>query len=285
MKKIKTIISEATQRLINAGLQESAEIEAVRLLCHCTKLSPSSILLHQNKTISKKNFEKFARCIKLRCKRIPIHYITKSAEFFSLNFKVNRKVFIPRPETETLVEFAIKLIKNRPWKVLDFGTGTGCIAIAIAKFCKRAKVYATDISEDAIKVAKSNARANEVDVKIIKGDGFLPLRKLKLYRYFDMIVSNPPYVSDWEFNYVDPEVLHEPREALYGGKFGEVFHAMLVSEAPEFLKPGGILAMEMGFRHENVVKDIFKNSKRFGKIGFLKDLLGIKRVVYARRQN
>jgi release factor glutamine methyltransferase len=285
MKKIKTIISEATRRLINAGLHESAETEAVRLLCHCTKLTPTAILLQQDRTINKKDYRKFLRCIKLRCKRIPLHYITKTAEFFSLNFKVTRKVFIPRPETETLVEFAIKSIGDKPWKILDFGTGTGCVAIAIAKFCKNAKVYATDISKDAVRIARFNAKQNGVNIKILKGDGFLPFRKLRLYKYFDMIVSNPPYVSEWEFNYVDPEVLHEPRKALYGGKFGEVFHTILISEAPEFLKNGGILAMEMGFRHEKVTKNIFKTSGRFGEIGFLKDLSGIRRVVYARLQN
>ncbi len=235
--------------------------------------------------------ESFASLVKKRAEGYPLQYILGSAEFCGLNFRVLPGVFIPRPETEILVEQIIGMVKlSNPVrsgasngvncqvvKLLDMGTGSGNIAISSARSLSNVWITAIDISPKAVEVAKLNAQLNNVTdrIEFIQSDLFTDYR-LPITDY-NIIVSNPPYIPNGEIEKLQPEVRLEPRIALDGGEDGLFYIRRIVQDAPHYLKRDGLLIMEIGFGQAEAVRQIFSDSE-FKRVEFIKDYQGIERV-------
>lgn len=214
----------------------------------------------------------------------PIQYIMGKTEFCGLEFIVNEDVFIPRPETEVLVQTALDLsyelrVMSYELRILDLCTGSGNIAIALTKNIRNCKIVASDISEEALAVAKKNAAFNGVlkRIEFINSDLFS-----KLEGKFDIVVSNPPYVARYEFETLDKEVLTEPRIAIDGGPDGLDFYGRIAQDAPRFLKNGGYLIMEIGFGQAHPIKEIIEKTGALDIVETKIDQNGIDRVMVAR---
>jgi len=213
----------------------------------------------------------------------PLQYIMGKEKFFGLDFIVNESVLIPRPETEVLVETALRLLKetrntNTERRILDLGTGSGNIAISLTKNASNCRIVASDISADAIEVAKENARLNGVFEKIIfaKSDLFCDIEGR-----FDIVVSNPPYIARFEFETLQKEVLKEPMLALDGGVDGLDFYRRIFSAAPGHLTHGGYCIVEVGFGQLAAIKEIVERTKEFKFVETVIDQYGIDRVIVA----
>ncbi|MDD5428924.1 MAG: peptide chain release factor N(5)-glutamine methyltransferase [Candidatus Omnitrophica bacterium] len=215
----------------------------------------------------------------------PVQYIIGHTEFCGLDIEVNEKVLIPRPETELLVEKAVEVAKSQKTgvRVLDLCTGSGNIAIALTKSVSDCKIVASDISEEALDVARSNARRLGVSGRItfIHSDLFTDINDK-----FDIIVSNPPYIAKFEFETLQEEVLREPRIALDGGDDGLDFYRKIIEAAPSYLKSGGHILFEIGFGQAAQIKEIIVAGRGdFKLIELAKDLNGIDRVIIAQWTN
>jgi release factor glutamine methyltransferase len=239
-------------------------LDAELLLAHVLKCKRVDLYTGFEKTVSERHLAEFKALIERRAKREPLQYIIGETEFWGLEIKVTPDVLIPRPETELLVEKALKWLKAQSSKgifgdnvplepsalsILDIGTGSGCIAIALAKHLPEARITATDISREALEVAKENAEAHGVAdrIEFVASDMAPWLYFETQERKFDLIVSNPPYVDSRELDLLQPEVSrYEPRLALDGGKEGLEIVEKILREAPDFLKEGGRLVMEVG---------------------------------------
>ncbi len=223
--------------------------------------------------------------LKRRAKGEPIQYILGKAEFMGLKFIVAPDVLIPRPETEILVEKTIEITRSGRTAVksiLDVGTGSGCIAISLAKNLPGVEITAVDICEKAIKIAGENAVLNNVKINFLKSDLF-DNYELKANGY-EIIVSNPPYIPDTEINALQPEIKYEPRLALEGGRDGLGFYRRIIKSAHLYLKENGLLIMEIGFNQKEDVKNIFKLSGYFEIIEEVKDYNNLDRVVIAKKR-
>ena len=219
--------------------------------------------------------EKLEANLEKRKKHVPLAYIVGDAEFYGLNFIVNENVLIPRPETEEVVEFALKHI-NETSKILDIGTGSGAIAVTIAKQTN-AQVTAVDISEKALKVARQNAKNNDVDVEFLQSDVFSALETRK----FDVIISNPPYISESEYQTLMPEVKdHEPKLALVAEDDGLKIYKQVINDAPKYLEKDGVIVFEIGYNQGEQIKKLLE--KDFEEIKVIKDLQGNDRIAFAR---
>jgi len=199
--------------------------------------------------------------LQITCRRMngePPQYIVGSQEFMSLDFKVTPAVLIPRGDTECVVEQAITLLKDKgPCRIADIGTGSGAIAVSLAYYCPEAQIWAVDISGKALDVAQENARGNDVAERIhfMQGDLLQPLEG-----QFDLIVSNPPYVSTAEMKELPRDVRQEPEMALWGGGDGLDFYRRLAVEAGNYLLPDGILLVEVGYQQKDAVCDILQEA-------------------------
>jgi release factor glutamine methyltransferase len=226
-----------------------------------------------------------------RLARKPLWHLVGAVEFYGLTMRVNDRVLIPRPETELLVERALKELEGLPRAgvryVADIGTGSGNIAIAIARSTRGVFVYATDLSPEALAVAEANARENGVEgeISLLSGDLLAPFRAGGRGR-IDMIVSNPPYVSDADWADLPPEVRErEPRLALHGGMDGLECIARLVDGAPSVLVPGGTLLLEVGSGQAPRVGEMMTRAGAYGRIEVHRDYAGIERVVVGAVKN
>ena len=221
------------------------------LFCEALNLSLSNLLLIVEITETQKNIIK--RAVKKRIKSMPIQKIFKKAYFFDYEFYINNNVLCPRPETELLVEECLKQIKNNKnyVKVLDLCTGSGCIAITIAKKSK-SKVYASDISTKALYVARKNAKQLNANVKFIKSNMFESIKQK-----YDIIISNPPYIPTFDCEHLDSEVKdYDPMLALDGGKDGLDFYKIIASSAKQYLSGNGKVFLEVGINEAENVKDM-----------------------------
>lgn len=217
----------------------------------------------------------------------PLQYVMGKTSFLGLDFKVNEDVLIPRPETEILVYTVIDIANGQGnpaggLKILDLGTGSGCIAISLTKNLDNCKIIASDISEKALDVARENAALNGVSgrIKFVKSDLFNDIKGR-----FDIIASNPPYIAKPEFAELQKEVLMEPRVALDGGDDGLSFYRRIAAEAPEHLKNGGYLVMEIGFGQAPLIKDMIRGVKGFEVLAVKEDQYEIDRIIVARWTN
>ena len=228
----------------------------------------------------KKEKEYFANIKKLR-QGIPLEHITHQKEFMKLNFFVNENVLIPRQDTEILVEEVINIAKKtNSKKILDLCTGSGAIAVSLAKYLPDAKITALDISNDALKIAKKNARSNNVEEQItfINSDMFTNLNEEK----FDIIVSNPPYIKTDIIESLDEEVKKEPYIALDGGQDGLYFYRKIIKQGYEFLKYKGYICLEIGFDQKIDVIELIENEEKYENTYSKKDLYDNDRVIITR---
>lgn len=249
--------------------------EAELLLAHAMGKTRSFLYAWPENQLTQKEFETFTAHVRRRCSNEPIAYISGFKEFWSLELSVNKETLIPRPETELLVETILTLVtRNKSFKLADLGTGSGAIAIALAKERPNGEIYATDINKKALEMAKHNARTFCLDnINFASGHWFgaLPCSD------FDIIVSNPPYIAELEWKTYANGLEFEPREALVSGQDGLDAIRELSQGAKNYLKVGGYLLLEHGFRQAELVHEIFVQSN-FKKIRSLLDLGGKKRV-------
>lgn len=218
----------------------------------------------------------FGRALCQRCHGVPLQYLTGEQQFFDLVLGVAPGVFVPRPETEVLVERSLEVIPEVGGVMVDVGTGTGAIALAVKRFRPDVRVLATDVSEEAVAVARANASRHGLDLEILHGDLLTPLPE-ELRGGVDVIVSNPPYVTEEEYSSLPDEVRAEPFEALVGGID---VHRRLATEGAEWLRPAGWLVMEIGESQAQEVEALL--AERFEAVETTPDLSGRDRVVRSR---
>lgn len=279
-------IQTITKMLTDAGIEPNeAKIEVKMLLEHFCKYTEKDRLMG----LEPENTEIVEAKVQERIKtRMPVQYLIGEAYFMGEFFKVTPDVLIPRDETEILVRRAIDIIKiltptptlpvGEGVSVLDIGTGSGCIACTIAKNTD-ATVLGVDISSDALRVALDNVTKLGINNRAVFRKSNL-FKKVRAEEKFDMIISNPPYIpADYEF---EPEVLHEPKLALIAEENGLEFYRKITEQAPEFLKPDGVLMFELGIGEAELVKAFME--KDFEDIKIEKDLAGIERIIYGKRR-
>ncbi|KPJ59433.1 MAG: hypothetical protein AMS15_06965 [Planctomycetes bacterium DG_23] len=265
---------------------DSPRLTAELLLSFVLGLERIGLYAHYDRVLKPEELAKFKELIKRRVSHEPTQYITGKAQFFSLDFVVDRRVMIPRPETELLVEETLKLLEGEA-TIVDLGTGPGNIAVALAKNAPGVHIFATDISKDALQVAQENARTHKVEnsISFHAGNLFEAVKGLSLEGKVDIIVSNPPYVSEKEYARLPEELRDwEPKEALLASEEGLEFHRLIISGAGSFLKSGGWLLLEMGQGQAGKIEEIFAASGKFEAPEFLRDYGEIERVVKARRK-
>lgn len=260
--------------LTDAGIETNeAKKETEMLLEHFCKITPEDLIRGYNLSAEQLELIK-SKAIERTKNRTPIQYITGEAWFMGEYFKVTPDVLIPRDETEILVSEAVKIIKeNRFKEVLDIGTGSGCIACSIAKLTN-ATVLGVDISSDALRIALDNVTQLKINNRAVfrKSDLF---DKIRNDEKFDLIISNPPYIPHGTI--LEPEVGHEPKEALFAGENGLEFYRKIIEKAPQHLKQGGYLMFELGINESENVKNFME--KDFENIYIIKDLSNIDRVI------
>ena len=272
----------------NKGIVNS-EREAEILLSYSLEMSRSEIYLNTDRVLKEREKTQLEKKIQKRIEKIPLQYITKHQEFMGMDFLVEKGVLIPRPETEILVEEVIKKLKNykcyNNLEVADLGTGTGIIAVSLAKFIEDIIIYATDISKISLQTALRNAQKHACKDKIIflQGDLFEPFIGRIKKNSLDGIISNPPYIDSYDFKLLPPEIKdNEPKIALSGGIDGLDFYRKIIRKSPQYLKQNGFIALEVGMNQSKIVKGLItRENDIYHNIEIIKDYLGIERVVIA----
>ena len=274
---------------LNDSGVDTPKLDAEVLLMHSLNIDRNKLYLLSDTILNLKQKERYRECIERRSKREPVAYITGHKEFRSLDFKLTKAVLVPRPETEilideTLEEYGKKKDKRSLTKILELGTGSGIVAVSLAKEIEHIKLVATDISLEILQLAQKNAHLHNVDDKIsfFVGD-FLKAIKHKR-NPFDFIVSNPPYLSKSDWEHAQPEIReHEPPDSLFGGEDGMDFYRTIIPETSSLLCKDGCLILEVGIGQAEMVSDMIKKSARYSSVEVIKDLSQIKRVVKAKK--
>jgi len=282
---IKEILNRTTEHFKKYDIA-TPRLDAEVLLADLIGVERIQLYVQFNRPLTKEEIDEYRKRVIKRSKRVPVAYIIGHQEFMSLDFKVNRDVLIPRPETEHLVERTIQEIKGSnkaELTVLDLCTGSGAIIISLAKELinedkLEVRYLAVDISEAALKVAKENARAHGVldRIEFIKGDLLEPIIKRGLQ--IDILVSNPPYVPNQQLEALQPELQYEPEVALKGGQDGLDFYKKIINKAKEVLMNNGMIGLEIGGQQLMAVKELLLENN-FNDVEGIDDYSGIPRVV------
>ncbi|MGD0022571.1 MAG: peptide chain release factor N(5)-glutamine methyltransferase [Smithellaceae bacterium] len=281
---VREILHEATRSLETVGIP-LARLDAEVLLSFCLDCDRLEFYKNPHMTVSDAQLAAYKNLIARRLQWEPVAYITGRKEFWSFTLEVNNSVLIPRPDTEILVEEALSICRKFSYpkmKIIDIGTGSGAIALALAKELPPAKIIATDISAAALRVARKNALnlglENQIDFR--RSDLFDAVDD-----FFDIIVCNPPYIATGEYEKLPPGVkTFEPREALWAGEKGTEFYEKLVYQAGNHFKKNGWLLLEIGATQEKSVRKIAEDSGIYDNIGVRRDYAGLPRVIRARRK-
>jgi release factor glutamine methyltransferase len=299
------ILKQAEEKFRMSGVP-NPRLDAEALLSRVLDIDRVGLYTQYERILSEEEVNNFFGLVERRNKREPLQYILGNTEFFGLEFVVTPDVLIPRPETEILVEKALNRVKSyelgvmsknkknsklrtpdSELKILDLCTGSGCIAVTLAKEIEGVKVYGVDISAKALRVAKENARRHEVEerIRFIQGNLFesftIHCSRITDHGFrFDLIVSNPPYIPSSEINFLQEEVKdYEPREALDGGNNGLSYLKRIIKEAPDYLKSGGSLLLEIGYKQKERVFEIAEEREIYQTPVIINDFAGIERVV------
>ena len=256
-------IQKSTEFLAKKGV-ESARLQAELLLAHLLKMPRMKLYLSFERALAPAETDALRELVKRRGRREPLQHLTGSVSFCGLEIAVNRQALVPRPETELLAEQGwqfLSTLNPQPSTALDFGTGTGCLAIALAVKCPGAKITAVDVSAEALALAGENAARHNVagQIQFLRGDGFAAF---STDESFDLIISNPPYIPTAEIATLQPEVRdYDPGTALDGGADGLDFYRRLAREAKSFLKPDGRIMLEFGDGQDGTIRNIFEAEK------------------------
>ena len=295
---VREILSLGEKQLIQSGIEDATR-DSKSLYCYLIGIPEGKLFMEYQYKLQDILCDQYFDLVDRRAAGEPLQYIVGTQEFMGLTFKVDPRVLIPRMDTEVLVENALSIINSGTlagqgarltaerdaWEVLDLCTGSGAIGISVARLSEsqpiaNVKVTLSDISEDALSVARENIKLNEVGdiVKAVRGDLFSPFKKLFRKQKFDMILSNPPYVKSGDIVTLQKEIReHEPMNALDGGEDGLDFYRRIAEEAPSYLTSGGVILMEIGDSQGEEVREIFRG----WKTQVLQDLGGRDRVVFA----
>jgi len=275
---------EAAARLSgDSYLRADARRDAEHLLLHALGITRAQFLANPARPLETKEESLFRQSIDRRLKHEPIQYITGLQEFYGLTFRVTPAVLIPRPETELLVEAVLARFKAHtgPLRIADIGTGSGAIAIALARHLPHAEITALDLSPQALAVAESNAREHSLAHRIRFVESDLLAQPITHHQGFDAIVSNPPYVALTDLPELHPQVRdYEPAMALFAGATGLDVYRRLIPQAHEVLRPGGLLALEIGHHQRESIAALLA---AWSAVTFLNDLQQIPRVTLAEK--
>lgn len=282
IETIAAAVDRGRAQLAAVGI-EAAGLEARALFEYAAGLERAALLARGRERVEPEAALRYERLLKERARRVPLAYVTGEREFWSLRIRVDRRVLVPRPETETLVEAALERLRPGA-RVADVGTGSGAVVIALALELGSGAFLGTDCCAAAIEVARANAAAHGLarSIEFFEGDLLAPLAACA--GELDALVSNPPYIPTAELGGLQPEVRDfEPRVALDGGSDGLALIERIVADAPPLLRCGGWLLLEIGAGQADAVRALLLRTGRFGDISSRCDLAGIERVIAARK--
>jgi len=274
------LIKDAERKLKEAGVvSPQAEVEII--LEYILDVDRLNVYLHGAELVDEKILEKFDRIIEKRRTRYPLQYILGEVWFYGRKFLVSPEVMVPTPETEILCDLAVNYLKNEGIKeprVLDIGTGSGIIAVTVAAELTKSKITAVDISDKALEIARKNAGKNKVNKRIdfVVSDCFGSIKNDMKY---DIILSNPPYISDEEYETLPPEVLADPKISLVSGREGLDFIKKMLAQAPDYLNNKGKFMFEIGYNQADKMAELTESDNRYKSLTIIKDLNDIDRVV------
>jgi release factor glutamine methyltransferase len=271
-------VLQSTTAYLTKHKVENPRLNAEHLIAHVLELSRLQLYLEFECKLSEDKLARLRELVKRRGQGEPLQHLLGTVEFCGQTFLIDRRAMVPRPETEALVEFLKSEIRNPKLEILDVGTGSGVIALSLAKQFPEAKVYAVDVSEDALLLARENAARLGLRerVELKKGDLLEDLSER-----FDLIVANLPYISMQDRHLLAREVLHDPEVALFGGPNGDELVRRLIDQAPSRLQPNGMLALEIGINQaEGLIE--FLRQKNYHDIQSKKDYSGSTRFLLAR---
>ena len=277
---ISDAIKKGMIELKNDNIEEP-KLKSRLLMQYVLNETRQYVIVNDMENLEKNKEKQYFEGIKILKKGIPIEHITHQKEFMKLNFFVDKNVLIPRQDTEILVEEVIKIAKRiNAKKILDLCTGSGAIAVSLAKYLPQTEITAIDISNDALKIAKKNAVSNNVENQItfISSDMFTNLNEEK----FDIIVSNPPYIKTNVIKELDIQVKNEPYIALDGGEDGLDFYKKIINESYQYLKCNGYLCLEIGFDQKFDIIELIENAEKFEGTYSKKDLFDNDRIIITR---
>ncbi len=284
---VRNVLAEGAQRLGEAGI-ESARLDAEVLLGHALGVEKAQLYLHSHAELGAKEVERFSEYVRRRSEHEPVAYITGQKEFWSLDFVVTPQVLIPRPETERVVEIALELKKNfsaeSPLTILDIGTGSGALAVCLAKEMPSARIWAVEVSPAALAVARKNCERHGVEnrIHLLPGNLFEPVAGLGLL--FDLIVSNPPYIRRGELSNLASDVRDwEPLQALDGGADGLDYYREIIIGAHGYLHPEGIIMLEIGGDIGESVAQLIARVGGYAAVSIHRDYGGKERVIVTRK--
>jgi len=275
---VKQTLKNSTDNLSNISSTPSLDAEV--LLCYVLKIGKTKLYQDLEKKLSTEQLKKYQTLIAQRKKYKPVAYLTRHKEFYGLDFYVDERVLVPRPDTELLVEEIIKYAKknkNQQLEIADVGTGSGCIAIALAKYLPAAKIYAIDISPKALAVAKINMGKHHLakQIKLLRGDLLAPLKKK-----VGIIVANLPYLAQKNIPHIAPDVIdYEPAQALFAGADGLKYYQKLLSQANYYLRQPGLIVLEIDPSFKDKILRLAQKAFSKSKITIKKDLAGQDRVL------
>jgi len=281
MLAVLEIIKKTTEFFAAKGV-ESPRLNAELLVGHALGLKRMQLYIQFERLLTEAELEKIRPLVRRRAQREPLQYIIGETEWFGLKLKVDRRVLIPRPETERLAELVTQLVTTPPARILDLGTGSGALALGLAKHWPEAMLTAVDVSSEALALAQENAVALALNerVRFVESSWFAAI---PAGEQFDLIVANPPYLSEAETAAAEPEVRgHEPRSALVSSEDGIADLRVIVAASPQFLNTGGLLALETGVaQHAELLR--LCNEAGFSRSESKQDLAGRDRFVFAWR--
>jgi release factor glutamine methyltransferase len=286
MPTISQAVIEGANRLQANGIDQERRTAGL-LLCHVTGIDRTHLLTRSEEQIDETHYRDYLALVERRASGEPIQYLTGHQEFYGLDFIVSSDVLIPRPETEFLIERVINLLKGDAVSsplIVDVGTGSGCIAVTLAKQLPRSRLIATDASQAALTVARENAERHGVydRIEFLEGDLLAPLSDRGLEGAVDVLASNPPYVNAGSREALQREVRDwEPGAALFGGADGLAFYQRLLMDGLRYLKPGGSLVVEIGYGQLDSITGLV-NRSLWKLADTIPDLQGIPRILTLR---